>query len=341
MARGGLYRTDVEKARTALLAQGKHPSVDAIRVALGNTGSKTTIHRHLKDIEAELGSDRKVAISDALQDFVARLAGQLQEESEAVIAAQKAAAEAAISAAQQAADQSARESSELRDRIQRLDLLLAEERTDHSKSKEQLTAATVRITQLEERTAGLAAQLQASSAHAQSLEQKHEHAREALDHYRNSVKEQRDQDQRRHEHQIQELQTQMRKASELIVEKNHQVLQLNRDNARLVEHESQLERHARELESNVRKLEHELAAAKLAETENQLLRGNVAQQEQLLQSLRSDLTAANAALNDERSRRAAAELDAARELGKATTLESLIAEYRSAAAHPAISSTGT
>ncbi|WP_425612332.1 DNA-binding protein [Xanthomonas translucens] len=30
--------------------QGKHPSVDAVRVALGNTGSKTTIHRYLKEL---------------------------------------------------------------------------------------------------------------------------------------------------------------------------------------------------------------------------------------------------------------------------------------------------
>ena len=48
MARAGLYKTEVQKARDSLIAQGKHPSVDAIRVALGNTGSKSTIHRYLK-----------------------------------------------------------------------------------------------------------------------------------------------------------------------------------------------------------------------------------------------------------------------------------------------------
>ncbi|WP_434113382.1 DNA-binding protein [Paraburkholderia caffeinilytica] len=35
-------------ARDALIAQGQHPSLDAIRIALGNTGSRTTIHRYLK-----------------------------------------------------------------------------------------------------------------------------------------------------------------------------------------------------------------------------------------------------------------------------------------------------
>ena len=55
MARGGLYKSDVQRARDALRAQGKHPSVDAVRVALGNTGSKTTIHRYLKELEEEEG----------------------------------------------------------------------------------------------------------------------------------------------------------------------------------------------------------------------------------------------------------------------------------------------
>ena len=87
MARGGLYKSDVQKARDALRAQGKHPSVDAVRVAFGNTGSKTTIHRHLKELEEEEGQGlgAKVAVSDALQDLVGRLAGRLHEEAEAVV----------------------------------------------------------------------------------------------------------------------------------------------------------------------------------------------------------------------------------------------------------------
>ena len=35
MARAGLYKSQVKKARDMLVAQGKHPSVDAIRIALG------------------------------------------------------------------------------------------------------------------------------------------------------------------------------------------------------------------------------------------------------------------------------------------------------------------
>jgi hypothetical protein len=71
MARTGLYKSEVEKARNSLIAQGRHPSVDAVRIALGNTGSKTTIHKYLKELEEENGGtvDRQVTISAALQNL--------------------------------------------------------------------------------------------------------------------------------------------------------------------------------------------------------------------------------------------------------------------------------
>lgn len=81
-------------------------------------------------------------------------------------------------------------------------------------------------------------------AHVQSLEQKHQHAREALEHYRTSVKEQREQEQRRHEHQVQELQVALRQANEALTAKNHELVQLNRDNGQWLERHSRLERGA-------------------------------------------------------------------------------------------------
>ena len=91
MARPGVYKWDVEKARNALLAQGKHPSIDAVRMALGNTGSRSTIHRCLKEIEADDASSPGgvVAVSDALQTLVAQLAERLHGEADARIAAAK------------------------------------------------------------------------------------------------------------------------------------------------------------------------------------------------------------------------------------------------------------
>lgn len=52
MATGGINLALVRKAREALLSRGQNPSIDAIRIELGNTGSKTTIQRFLKEIES-------------------------------------------------------------------------------------------------------------------------------------------------------------------------------------------------------------------------------------------------------------------------------------------------
>ena len=73
MARAGLTRVDIKRARDSLIAQGMHASIDAIRIALGNTGSKTTIHRYLKELEEEEGASltRAASLSDAIQDLVA------------------------------------------------------------------------------------------------------------------------------------------------------------------------------------------------------------------------------------------------------------------------------
>ena len=46
MARAGIYKSEVLRARDKLLAAGRNPSIDAVREELGS-GSKTTIHRYL------------------------------------------------------------------------------------------------------------------------------------------------------------------------------------------------------------------------------------------------------------------------------------------------------
>jgi hypothetical protein len=89
MARAGIYKSEVVRARNNLLAMGRYPSIDAIRGELGNTGSKGTIHRYLKEIEEEEGGSTgtQVAVSEAIQDLSARLAERLHEEADQRMAA--------------------------------------------------------------------------------------------------------------------------------------------------------------------------------------------------------------------------------------------------------------
>jgi ABC-type dipeptide/oligopeptide/nickel transport system ATPase component len=73
MPRAGVTRSAVKRARDALVAQGRRPSINAIRVALGNTGSKLTIHRYVKELEEEEGASRAHtgAPSEAIQELAA------------------------------------------------------------------------------------------------------------------------------------------------------------------------------------------------------------------------------------------------------------------------------
>lgn len=84
MARTGLTKFDVKETRDRLVAEGKYPSVDAVRQALGNTGSKSTIHRFLKELE-DAGGDagaRRDDTARALQQLVDQLADKLHADAE-------------------------------------------------------------------------------------------------------------------------------------------------------------------------------------------------------------------------------------------------------------------
>ncbi|WP_460156778.1 DNA-binding protein [Pseudomonas sp. S2_H10] len=88
MARGGINKAIVQKARESLLARGENPSIDAVRIELGNTGSKTTIHRYLKEIEDFDPRPRasRERLSDELTELVAGLLARMTEEGGEAIA---------------------------------------------------------------------------------------------------------------------------------------------------------------------------------------------------------------------------------------------------------------
>lgn len=330
MARGGLYKSDIQKARDALRAQGKHPSVDAVRVALGNTGSKTTIHRYLKELEEDEGQGlgAKVAVSDALQDLVGRLAGRLHKEAEAVIAEARQRFEAHLQERSEALERTQQEASTLSAQLQRIETALREEKTTHAAAQQALAERVTEVAQLGERIAGLTARLAEHEAHAQSLEQKHQHAREALEHYRTSVKDQREQEQRRHEHQVQELQVALRQANEALTAKNHELVQLNRDNGQWLERHSRLERELAQVRQAADDQRKELDALRLTAAEYQALLARWTQDAQALESARVKLANAHADLAKERERREQAEAEALRAGVRQDTLEQLLAQLR-------------
>ncbi|MDN4035452.1 DNA-binding protein [Massilia sp. YIM B02443] len=83
MARTGLSKAQVRACRDELLAQGRHPSADAVRTALG-TGSKSTIHRYLKELAAEApdAAMQRQQTAHTLQSLVEELAERLHLDAE-------------------------------------------------------------------------------------------------------------------------------------------------------------------------------------------------------------------------------------------------------------------
>ena len=255
MARTGLYKSEVKKARDALIAQGRHPSVDAVRVELGNTGSKSTIHKYLKELEAEYGGvdGRKASISEALHDLVTRLAIQLEEEANERIGEvqtqstekerQFNASIAALTVANEA----------LSDKLSAVEARTQAEVAAHARTAESLQRETITRHTLEQQVADLKERLLENEAHRQSLEEKHQHSREALEHFRESVREQRDQEIRRHEHQVQQLQGEIRQLQQSLVLKQNEVTRLNQDGAKLVAELSQAQKSLYELQGHEHK----------------------------------------------------------------------------------------
>ncbi|WP_342648760.1 DNA-binding protein [Pseudomonas sp. REB1044] len=233
MARGGINKAVVQQARQALIARGEHPSIDAVRIELGNTGSKTTIHRYLKELDAQLPAQSAPVLGETLGRYVQQLADQLNEEAEARVALAQAGFDAQIeqmrtqlSLAEQAlvaADQQRQiKASALQRQSEQLETALA------SLQSEQLRSAS-----LNQSLGELQVRLDDKIEQIRSLEDKHRNARDALEHYRSASREQREQDQRRHEAQVQQLQVELRQMQQGMVVRQEELTRLHRDNERL------------------------------------------------------------------------------------------------------------
>ncbi|MFP5445697.1 MAG: DNA-binding protein, partial [Betaproteobacteria bacterium] len=231
MARAGIYKSEVLRARDKLLAAGRNPSIDAVREELGS-GSKTTIHRYLKEIEEEEGGavGTRVAVIEAIQDLVGRLAARVNEEAEERVTTAQTRHAEQLSQQQQAAAALKTEAQATRQQLEQTQRALADEKTAHGKTSEALSRKTLENTQFVQQVADLQERLAAEERHRQSLEEKHQHARQALEHFRESTKEQRDQDQRKHEQQVQYLQAELRTVNETLATKQQEAVHTLQDN---------------------------------------------------------------------------------------------------------------
>ncbi|MFY0732265.1 DNA-binding protein [Pseudomonas sp. NFX15] len=236
MARGGVNKAVVQAARLAILARGENPSIDAVRIEMGNTGSKTTIHRYLKELDDrnEPSEAPAAPIDDELMALVARLAQRLKEQAQEPIdqarsqyEEQRKALEIQFTEAQEA-------NSELHQQYEFQSLALTQESEALQDTRAMLQTEQTRNAGLNQALADFELRLKDKDEQIRSLEEKHLHARDALEHYRNAVKEQREQEISRHEGQVQQLQMELRQAQQSALVRQDEITQLHRDNERLL-----------------------------------------------------------------------------------------------------------
>ena len=256
MARAGIYKSDVVKARAALVVKGVYPSIDAVRIEMGNTGSKVTIHRYLKEIEEENGGSSvpRVAVSEAIQDLVSRLSERLSEEADARVTELQTKQTEQQRLSQEAATTLKTEMSATRQKLEQTQRTLADEKANHGKTNEALSAKTLVSTQLTQQVNDLQERLASEEQHRQSLEEKHQHAHQALEHFRQASKEQREQEQRKHEQQVQYFQAELKKVNEVLTAKQHEAIHAQQEGVRLLGELSRAQSDVHQLQETVRKL---------------------------------------------------------------------------------------
>jgi len=154
---------------------------------------------------------------------------------------------------------------------------LAAERAAHTETLSTLQEERIVRAQMSQRILDMEGLLAKEDAHRVSLEEKHRHAREALEHFRTAAKEQREQDQRQFEQQIQFLQGELRAVKETVNAKQQELIRSHEDNARLSSEQGHLRSELHRLETEVRPLRTAREQLAVSELKNQQLEERQAQ----------------------------------------------------------------
>ncbi|WP_273824064.1 DNA-binding protein [Pseudomonas asplenii] len=255
MARGGVNKAVVQTARMAILARGEYPSIDAVRIEMGNTGSKTTIHRYLKELDE---SDQRQAaagehLDDELTDLITRLARRLQEQAREPLELEQARHRLLENQWQEQLGALTRQFEQLQQDFEVQAAALAQESEQLHTTRSMLQTEQTRNAGLSQACSDHELRLADKEAQVRSLEDKHQHARDALEHFRNAAREQREQDQRRHEGQLQQVQMELRQAQQSALVRQDEITQLHRDNERLLAESRGIAKEARQLEEQLHK----------------------------------------------------------------------------------------
>lgn len=233
MARPGIRYLDVARAATQLKEQGLNPTVAEVRKTLNNTGSNSTISRHLREweekqglsLEAEKGIPAALltvvrGLYEALNEEASeklQAAEQVLQQKSQVLEAKLSETNAANKALQNTYNQLSKDKTLLQDEVQVL------------QAKQQATQENL-VAQKSECQA-LSARLEDRLKEIERLSKQITHAQDNLEHYRETFRQQR----------LEELQTYESKISKLERERDEQIKILSKLNCQLSEKNKEVE----------------------------------------------------------------------------------------------------
>src|SRR3990167_8330842 len=270
MARPGVTYLDVSNAAQQLVAAGRTPTIETIRIALG-TGSNSTLGVHLRTWKSKQDQNQQIAIKENIpEELISALKGVWERVMNQ--------SEDRIQANQQETQQ---ELIQLKQEIQRLQKDNANWQQQYHQTKqekdsfahdksavEQLLAnAKIEIVALSEKSAGLLQQNQERQERIDELRHQNQQIQANLEHYRNASLEQRIADQQRYEQQQKQLE-------QTIQQINHELTEVKHEKLSLLQQSQQSNFENTNLITQLQKLEtqHESMTKHLADTLNELAR---------------------------------------------------------------------
>lgn len=194
MARAGITYADVEQAASNLAADGTNPTVDAVRAALGGTGSKSTIApmlKHWKSTHREQVLAQQEGLPAGLLEVVKGLHAQLKQEAQIQVQAAQAGAEAAVADCRQQVEAANTAAADLTAKCNALQSDLTQEITGRAQLETSHHALQLAYATAHAEGAGLTQRLSDRQSEIDNLNLQLNQSRTQFEHYQEAVATQR------------------------------------------------------------------------------------------------------------------------------------------------------
>ena len=255
----GVNKQMVRMARTAIRARSEHPSIDAVRAELGNTGSKTTISRLMREIEAEeQQQSQNPPLAEEIAALLEPLARRLHDQAQASVQAER----EALARERERIDVEVAAIQSKNDQLEtRLELMVEQSARTEQLARDEKAAREVAeqdAAKLRLLNAAAETMTQEQKRLITSLEEKHQAAQQSLEHFRTASKEQIVRLTDSHDRERQSTQLELKHFQNTAAEQQQLLVQLNRDNAKLQSEVDRLNDAQRSAEDDIEKRDLEI-----------------------------------------------------------------------------------